>query len=145
MKTTNKIINLLGAVLSLLVLPVASNAATQVYDLKADWSDTENPNGVWSYRSHDGNLLPNDAFPWGYLYSGDLYNGEADALIRTTAASAVPGYREVGDISALTTFGVKVRWTAPANGSISISGAIWNPIPDNLLLMQWTLCIMEAL
>ena len=25
------------------------NAATQVYDLKADWSDTSNPNGVWSY------------------------------------------------------------------------------------------------
>ena len=36
--------------------PVTTNAATQVYDLKTDWSDTQNPNGTWSYRQGDSLL-----------------------------------------------------------------------------------------
>ena len=47
MKT--KINHLLGAVLLLLALPVATNAAIRVYDLTADFSAVQNPNCVWSY------------------------------------------------------------------------------------------------
>ena len=79
-------------------LPVATHAATQVYDLKADWSDTQNPNGTWSYRFAGGELLTNDPFPWAISdWSGSL----AEAVTKTTAASAVPGYLEVGDISVI--------------------------------------------
>jgi len=28
-----------------------AQAATQIYDLKTDWSDASNPNGVWTYRA----------------------------------------------------------------------------------------------
>src|ERR1041385_8263407 len=68
MKT--KIKTLLGAVLSLLVLTLNTNAATQVYDLKADWSDTQNPNGTWSYRQGES-LLINNPLSWvGPGYAG---------------------------------------------------------------------------
>jgi hypothetical protein len=49
MKTTISKITLLGAVASLLVASNTPTAAAQVYDLLTDWSDTQNPNGVWSY------------------------------------------------------------------------------------------------
>ena len=117
-------------------LPVATNAATQVYDLKSDWSDTQNPNGPWSYCfAPGGSPLPNDPFPWAVFDS----IGVAEAVTRTTGDSAVPGYLEVGDIYALSDSGVGVRWTAPANGTISASGAIWNAAPDVISLGQWTL------
>src|SRR5687768_9481800 len=112
--------SLLLATIALLAssLPITSNAATQVYDLSADWSDTQNPNGPWSYLS-GGGLLGNDPFPWVIGYNSF---GEWDALRATTATTAVPGYLEVGDIFANSYLGLNVRWTAPANGTISISG-----------------------
>jgi hypothetical protein len=132
MKT--KINSLLGAVLALLVLTLTAPAATQVYDLKTDWSDTQNPNGTWSYRHCDGGLLPNYSLPWGYIGVDG-----SDVLTRTTAGSAVPGYLEVGDISALPYCGLGIRWTAPANGVISVSGAIWKGSPDACGVSYWSL------
>jgi hypothetical protein len=32
------------------VSAVTTNAATQVYHVKTDWSDAQNANGSWSYR-----------------------------------------------------------------------------------------------
>ena len=102
--------------------PAASNAATEVYDLKTDWSDTQNPNGTWSYRLPGGSLLPNDFFPWGYMYD-EVFG---DALIKTTEAAVVPGYRELDDVVTIAFIGVMARWTAPAGGTINISGAVWS-------------------
>lgn len=119
MKT--KINTLSGAVLALLVLTVTANAATQVYDLKTDWSDTQNPNGTWSYRDYGGALLSNDPFPWTYSC-----NGEPQGVLRTSEASVVPGFLELGDIYLLPTgCGVMLRWTAPASGTINVSGNSW--------------------
>ena len=119
--------------------PVATNAATQVYDLKTDWSDTQNPNGTWTYcLSPGGPPLLNDPIPWGWVYS----DGYMEAITKTTAASAVSGYREVGDIYALHAFdgsAVCVRWTAPGKGTISVSGAIWHAAPDGLSYGDWML------
>jgi hypothetical protein len=42
---------------ALLALTLALPAAAQNYDLKADWSDTQNPNGPWSFRQGTA-LLP---------------------------------------------------------------------------------------
>jgi hypothetical protein len=135
----SKINTLLGAVLALLVFTLTTSAATQVYDLKTDWSDTQNPNGTWSYRSSDGSLLPNDSFPWGY--EGGL--GNTVALTRITGAAVVPGYLEAGDVSARLDStpegGVTARWTAPARGAINISGGLWAGDPDIFYFTSWTL------
>ena len=44
-----KIMIQIGAVLFLLALSVATNAATRVYDVTADFYAVQNPNCVWSY------------------------------------------------------------------------------------------------
>ena len=107
--------------------PLTTNAATQVYDLKTDWSDTQNPNGTWSYRRIDGSLLQGDPLPWGQE-SGDV---GFEGITRTTEASVVSGFLSLGDIFVHTTSGTTLRWTAPANGNINISGTAWSmePIP----------------
>jgi hypothetical protein len=109
--------------LLLLSLPLAANAATQVYDLKADWSDTQNPNGTWSYREGGESLLPNDPFPWANVDAGF----GTDTITKTTEAEVVPGQLELGDVFVRTDVGgVIVRWTAPAKGTINISGEAWS-------------------
>jgi hypothetical protein len=114
-------------------LSVTTNAATQVYDLKADWSDTQNPNGTWSYLLGGDFLLPNNPFPWALL--GNVWEG----IIKLTEGTSIPdvspitpGYLEIGDIYVLTDGDVRLRWTAPANGTINVSGTAWNgnAIPD---------------
>jgi hypothetical protein len=144
MKT--KINTMPGAVLLLLVLTLTANAATgpcattpttQVYDLKADWSDTQNPNGPWSYRLEpDGGLLLSDPFPW--VAFNDNPGGGLVGIARTTEALVVPGSLELGDIFVFPGYGVSwwlptPRWTAPANGRIDISGTAW------LCVDSWTL------
>ena len=101
-------------------LPVISNAATQVYDLKTDWSDAANPNGPWSYRDSGGALLSNESLPWSYSCEG------FEAIARTTEASVVPGVFELGDIYVLHGgCGITVRWAAPASGTVDLSGNTW--------------------
>ena len=101
-------------------LPLTTNAATQVYDLKTDWSDTQNPNGTWSYRrAVDGSLLTSNPFPWAF--SDDFNLGGVVGLARATEAFVVPGSLEIGDIFVFPrdpdVGGVTLRWTAPANGT----------------------------
>lgn len=127
MKT--KINSLLGAGFALLVLPLAANAATgpcatipttQVYDLKADWSDTQNPNGAWSYLDYDL-LLISDPVPWWTPRPG--YN---DRISRTAGSDVVPGKLELGDIFVeWPVSATGPRWTAPAAGTINVSATAW--------------------
>ena len=70
-------------------LPIATKAATQVYDLNADWSDTQNPNGPWSFRDGEGGLFVNTPFPW--VNSG--YPVPPDVITKITAASVSAGIR----------------------------------------------------
>jgi hypothetical protein len=114
------------------------NAATQVYDLKADWSDTQNPNGTWSYRRGDS-LLLNDPFPWSY--TEPILGVVTAEITKTTEAFVVPGYLELGDISVTTSSleSVIVRWTAPASGTINISGILWGGSPVFFPSTYWTL------
>jgi hypothetical protein len=117
-----------------LSLPLTTNAATQVYDLKNDWSDTQNPNGAWSYRWDGGDLLTADPFPWAVDLSGDLHG-----LTRTTEDAIVPGHLELGDIYLVIgyTAGVTARWTAPSSGKISISGSAWDANYEGVLYLWW--------
>lgn len=116
-----KSISLLAtAALVALSLPLTTNAATQVYDLKADWSDTQNPNGAWSYRDPGGALLSIDPFPWSYTCES------SEAIARASEVSVVPGILELGDIYVMPGgCGITVRWTAPVNGTINVSGNSW--------------------
>jgi hypothetical protein len=103
---------------------------TRVYDLKTDWSDIANPNGPWSFRDAGGGLFVNTPFPWGdgAFFAGITKVTEGSVLPGYEGSPIEPGYLEIGDV-ALTAFGyTNVRWTAPVNGVINISGALWESI-----------------
>lgn len=122
MKTKTKINTLSGAVLSLIISTLTTNAATQVYDLKADWSDTQNPNGAWSYRDWNRNsLLISDPFPW----TSTILSG-GGRISRTAESDVIPGKLELGDIFVEMPIDyVGPCWTAPAAGTINVSATAW--------------------
>ena len=117
--------------------PCGTTPATQVYDLKTDWSDTQNPNGTWSYRAwSDGPLLLNDPFPWTYVFTSETL-----AITRTAESGVIPGFLERGDIFVWRNDSVPavVHWAAPANGKINISGTMWPINQDQSGYIYWTL------
>lgn len=112
----------------------------RVYDLRADWSDTENPNGVWSVNAGDTPLVPVadlsttgiDVWPspqpgfTGRPIFGDI----TPVWFRAAAplANGNPDY-EIGDIVTHTSRGFvpnsNVTWTSDIDARIDISGNVW--------------------
>lgn len=111
-----------------------------IYDLKADWSDTENPNGPWSVNAGNEPLVSvadlsttgidvwdfpqpgftaqpifGDITPVWFQARGPLDNGDPDW--------------EVGDIVTHTSRSIvpnsNVTWTSDAHGLIDIRGSVW--------------------
>lgn len=114
------ILSLATLVLLATCLSVVTHASSQVYDLKTDWSDTENPNGTWSYRDSGGALLTSNPFPWAYSCN------EQEGIGRVSDDSIAPEHLELGDIFVLQgSCGITVRWAAPVNGNINVSGTAW--------------------
>ena len=121
-KPMKKSISLLATLAALApCLPATTNAATQIYDLKADWSDTQNPNGAWSYREGT-NLLHSVA------YGPDLrawigLNNYAPVIYRELDLSSVTVENSCPSCGQ----GIaNILWTAPSAGTIEISGAVWD-------------------
>src|SRR5688500_12070288 len=53
-----------GCLLVVSILGEQKTNAQVLYDLSADWSDTNNPNGPWSYNGVDGLPLPVHRADW---------------------------------------------------------------------------------
>jgi hypothetical protein len=120
---------------SLSILLPATVQASVIYDLGADWSDVNNPNGPWTYR--EGlNALPHQD-DWGGGLGGQP--GWADPGLLPPwfkAVSVVGGLDwQIGDIVVHTTDPnggnpnglANVIWTSPIDGTIDITGSLWNP------------------
>jgi len=119
---------LLATVLIVVLSATRMDAATLTYDIANDFSGTSNPNGAWSY-GYKGLLSgsPTGAFslstsqqftpyPGWYGVAGEIWQNESG----TTAFSIAPGAVAVNADSNSTS---TVRWTAPASGKISFTGA----------------------
>ena len=115
--------------------------AVTVYDLRNDWSDAVNPNGVWQYRAGTTDLV--HAPDWtgsmiGYtqpvwtVTSTPSPGALCPAVGKATGTRAGDDYA-VGDIimhSNSPSCGndidaANVAWTAPFGGVINISGNLW--------------------
>jgi hypothetical protein len=118
--------------------------AGQVYDLASDWSDSTNPNGVWQY----GTLSPSLVFtPFpihvnNYInvgppaFTGDQpawtdtvntgNNGSPQGLAKSVGNSLFdfPAGSVGGHTPASSDY-LAVQWTAPAAGTIDLSGSVW--------------------
>lgn len=150
---------LTSAFISVAVLTAVSavriSAVTQVYDLNTDWSDTQNPNGPWSYREGD-TLLTSDPVSWvgaDYFCTTALCSLFGAPAIAKAGGEPDPfgpwlviGYQNIqeGDILVMTgpAQSANVLWTAPASGSIDITGFAWwaeDFLCGDFGLSSWTL------
>jgi uncharacterized repeat protein (TIGR01451 family) len=116
---------------------VASQSQSVTYDLAADWSNTSNPNGVWSYN--EGlNPLPLTPFWYGQNQPGWAYCcnypggfGHVPVWLKLQSTWGVD--LQTGDVAVHSSdsgrgenFGpANVTWTSPAAGVITISGSAW--------------------
>jgi hypothetical protein len=121
---------------------IGTTAAAATHDLKADWSDLANSNGVWTYRE-GSNALPH-VNAWQGL-SGDFGGAQpAWARFETGSSNLPPWFRssatvnvphdwQPGDILTHSTDGfnglgsgaANVIWTSPVIGFATISGNVW--------------------
>jgi hypothetical protein len=118
-----------------------SVAAQTVSDLGADWSETSNPNGVWSYR-HGTAALPHVA-SWE---PGAFTAAQPGWAISGTSVSRIPfWFKSVAtptfpstdwlpgdvlihsrdDANGIGTGEGNVAWTSPILGTIDIAGSVW--------------------
>ncbi|HKA01339.1 MAG TPA: hypothetical protein VKE70_32720, partial [Candidatus Solibacter sp.] len=131
----------MAAFLPLLLMAGKLEAATTNYDLTTDWSDTNNPNGVW--RLLTGNvLLPHQSSFAGCFNNtpgitggwapGNVVGNCIPAFFKATGTGFNNDYF-AGDLLVHSVDGNNgsghgqafVTWTAPADGTIDYSGSMW--------------------
>ena len=140
MKTCYKSIS--GLLSIALVIFTVATARAVTYDLNADWSDSANPNGVWTYREGT-NALPH-VTAWQGL-SGDFVTAQPawarnavgssnlPPWFKSSAVVGLPHDWQTGDVVMHSTDGFNgigsgvgnVIWTSPINGTATISGNVW--------------------
>lgn len=115
-------------------------AATTEYDVSADWSDEQNPNGVWTYTGNNGAVLTVNQPDWdvrGFFFSGQ--RAWANAILpepnhvpmwfKASGPSAldVPGVGGHGSEGSIDAW-VGVVWRSPVDGTVSITGGVWQAL-----------------
>ncbi len=124
------------------LITIVTNSHAAVHDLKADWSDLQNPNGVWTYRHGTIGLPHVNAFQG---LSGDFGSAQPAWARTATGNTNLPAWFKssatvniahdwlTGDIIMHSTDGFNgvgsgdgnVIWTSPINGFATISGSVW--------------------
>src|SRR5580693_10225760 len=139
-------------------LAVSPSFAGIVYDLGSDWSNSSNPNGVWTYQG--GSVpLPSNVSNWAgfagqnaWAPSATTPPGFLPAWMQVSSAllSTVTNGTAVGNIVTHTYdsfngapgYGpTNVIWTAPSAGVANISGFLWQARSLAGRNQQWTLFI----
>jgi len=129
--------------LCLATFPSAALSAATIYDLKTNWSDTNNPNGVWAYRQgasilpHQSDLTVCCGSSFGITGGwapGSQGGNFLPMWVQTTGDNPNPLNWLAGDIVLHSVDGfngnpalgeANVTWTAPMAGTIDISVGIW--------------------
>ena len=142
-------------------LATGNYSGPRTWDLKTDWSDSANPNGVWSYREGN-NLLPHMA--WVGRTEGTSTNAQpawsksedgTDRLplwFRSLGSETFAHDWQFGDIAMHSTDDANgvgngignVIWTSPMTGTIKVSGNIW-PGRDIGRSNHWAIYLNQSL
>jgi len=130
-----------GLAALLLAFGGVGQARAEHFDLAADWSDTANPNGVWSYNRASGVPITTHQDPWmwqqpAWADAMPFSRGHIPAWLKSTEDGIVTSGADlpVGRVGLHTsdpwnanlpegTAGV--TWTSPIDGSILVSGGTW--------------------
>jgi hypothetical protein len=128
--------------MSLMAGSIGLTHAAQNYNLASDFSNTNNPNGAWSYSLGSG-LLPfqlpldngNPAYPAaaaGYFGTGPDLNTNTPDVIRAAVNGSSAGETNAdflaGNVivhSPNSGDSLFIVWTAPSAGSIDFTSGIW--------------------
>lgn len=114
--------------------------ALPIWDLAADWSDSTNPNGVWSYNEGSNSLAhvsdwqpgafstPQPAWaPSGgsnpFLPAWFMVNGTPTFASDIQAGDIV--VHSTDDFNGVGSGSANVTWTSPISGGVDISGFAW--------------------
>jgi hypothetical protein len=134
-KVKERIIGLFAAIA--LSLPGIAGAAT--WDLATAWSNTTNPNGVWTYvvagntaqaGTRTGDVFADPPGPpviWSEG-SADTFmgwsksNGSESGLQLDLAVGDIYGHTPNNSSSATS---IEIDWTSPVSGQIEINGGVW--------------------
>ena len=119
-----------------------SEAVTPSYwNLTEEWSETVNPNGVWSYNDDNDNPITTRVDDWVMMHS-------AGQPAWAPSNSEVPGWAKIdGDcfdwadlpIGCIDTHGPSsLTWTAPRDDTILIDGGVWVG-PDRGRTVNWSI------
>ena len=122
---------------------VSASAVEYNYNLTRDWSDTQNPNGVWSYNYNTTPISTHQTFWWGQAGWGDLWIADGSILKGFYPTGMTdpwgnlvgpPHDWQTNDVmmhalsvpyGGQSTF-LNVTWTSPADGTIDIIGRAWD-------------------
>lgn len=121
-----------GAILGLATLALAPFASAATYNMVTDFSDTANPNGVWSYF-YNGTLFSlSQSSPNCLATSGTLcwYNGQGIPTAILVGQNNTGGTASSGTLSVPTGYAfmdpesqyAAILFTAPSAGTYTVSG-----------------------
>lgn len=131
--------NLLLSVL-IIFIGITSEAHATIFDLRSQWSESQNPNGPWAYMAGDSCLpaCPTWTADYGTQFAwagGSEWTEHVPAWFQ---AKANYWWTSVGDIVVHTTApyssyqgATRVVWTSPVDSEILISGDVWLARPTN--------------
>lgn len=131
---------------------VSPVAAVVIYDIEADWSDTNNPNGVWSFNQGTTPLsrVSNWALDSFTPAQGGWGTGSASLpfIFQSTSTANFPHDWLANDIivHTLTVAGApfNLTWTSPAATTIDITSGVWEA-RDIGRSNQWSLFLNNTL
>ena len=115
-----------------LILAFGGIVKADLYSLSADWSDTVNPNGVWSYLV--GSTAPANSYSRGgdpfnnppgfqpiWAHSNFTYFGWS----KNNGSNSNPWDLAVGDVYGHTQGTLGIQWTSPMAGPTNVTGGVW--------------------
>jgi formylglycine-generating enzyme required for sulfatase activity len=146
---------------------VASPAAEGSWDLAADWSDSVNPNGVWSYNATPGVPIANHTADFDVFDDWDLPqpawqnvptpgNGHTPVWLKIVSGPTLPLTNPLPDVpigtvgghisgpSSLVDLPANFTWTSPIDGTVQIEGGVWLAIDVNGRSMDWSLRVNDV-
>ncbi len=153
--------NWIRYILAIVVFTISPGISAEVWDLANDWSDTANPNGVWSYNGSPGTPITTHWDDWDPS-SGCCFSDPQPAWsatqwpntghvpmwmkVRSEATSGTPDF----PIGRVLMHGAEfldppaqagVGWTSPIDGVVTISGGVWLADFTGSRAMDWSILV----
>ena len=123
--------------LSVVICLCASTLSAQTWDIRTDWSNSNNPNGPWSLRFGNGSVLPGSSISGGWSVPQPVWGSIPGGWFKSNGAETVPHDWLQGDIITHTedsgdpNLSMVIRWQSPINGVVKVTGDLWwGGVPD---------------